>query len=178
MRYGFISLLGLLLVSSVPAAAQTFAAEIPPPRESIPRRLVLPALPSRPASPSPAIRLNLKLPAAVPDHFTDLLSASYQPESNLATRFSIEEDRTPFASESSMPVAQLGKGRLQIAGFQQTIREYPQFTGQPLPPRIPDQARVTRSEDLAGLSLRFNLGKGSGNQPVQVWRSLRSFFGR
>jgi hypothetical protein len=176
MRYWFLGLITTLLINSAPASAQNFAAEIAPAQKSLDWRLPLVSLASRPDAPSPLN--NLKSTSGLADRSPELAPASYRSESSLASHFSIEESRTPFSSESTMPVARLWKGHLQIEGFQQTVSKCPVFAGPPLPPAASDQASLTRIQDFGGMSLRLNFGKSPENQPLQIRRTLRSILGR
>lgn len=154
-----IGSIGLLMVSCLPARAQTFANQIFLAR-SPSEPMMLFRLPP-PRYSSPTLLLTINKPPKFPGHVTRISTATYAPGPSLESRFSIVEDRTPFVTESRVPVARFWGGRLQLEGFDTTCRRYPQLSGMAhdYPPPTHDQAGMHRSFDIQGISLQFNLEK-------------------
>jgi hypothetical protein len=181
MRNQLILVIGLTVCGCLPAEAQTIAKVIflaqprsgpmmllskPPPPKSPPRK-VFPAI-----NPPPKSLLR----------FTRISTATYDPERNLEDRLAITLDRTPFVTESTIPVAELWGGRLQLEGFDTTRTRDPQFAplgvGQVTPPASRDLASVNRSVDYDGLSIRFEFGNSPTRRPAKIWHYLRWVVGK
>ena len=181
MRHQLILVIGLVMGSCLPGEAQTQAKHtIPGERPSGPMMLFF--RPSPPNDSSPTASFAIDLPPKSLGRFTRISTATYEPEPSLESRFSIVVDQTPFITESSMSVAQLWGGRLQLEGFGSTPgTQYVQFgpSGIAQDFRSPshDQADVNRSVDLYGLNLRFDFGKTLTGRPPQMWRCLGWFVG-
>lgn len=171
MRNQFLLVIGLAMGSCLPAAAQTSREQIflaqppsgpmmllvrPPPHYSLPTVFLTTNRPRKPHGRSARIS-----------------AATYAPERSFENRFSILVNRTPFLSESSVPIAQLWGGRLQLEGFDSTCQRYPQFelsnVAHDYPPPSHDQAGMYRSVDLQGVSLRFQLGQLRAKSWVNRW---------
>jgi hypothetical protein len=161
------------MCSCFSAEAQTSAKEIFPAQPpSAPMTLLFQPSPRNYSSPK--VFLVIGLFPQSPDRFTGISTGTYALESSLESRFSITEDRTPFITESTMPVAELWGGRLQLEGFHSTLTRDPQFAssgvGRVSRPASHDQADVNRSVDLDGLSIRFDFRKGPSGRPTRIWR--------
>ena len=177
MRHQLILVIGLVMGSCLPGEAQTPA-----------KQRVLGQPPSGPMMsffrPSPPNDLSPTAPFPKSlGRFTRISIATYEPEPSLASRFSIVVDQTPFVTESSMSVAQLWGGRLQLEGFGSTpgtlyVQFGPSGIGQDFRSSSHDQADVNRSVDLYGLNLRFDFGKTLTGRPPQMWRCLGWFVGQ
>jgi hypothetical protein len=152
MRKRLILLFGVLLISYVPAEAQTSAAQIQLAQaRPVPTIALLRA-------PPPPLPPNVFLPTRRPKkplaHFTVLFNAAYKPDRSLASRSPVQVIKTPFMTESSLPVAEFWRGRLHLDGFQST-----QNMGNILLGRGSHLGeRVPRGVDLYGISLRLRLG--------------------
>jgi hypothetical protein len=182
MRNQLLLVIGLVVGSYLPAEAQTSAKQILLAQRPTGRMMLL-FRPSQPNYSSPAVFLTTSLPPKSLGRFTRMSTATYEPELSLESRFSIVVNRTPFRTESSMPVTQLWGKRLQVEGFSSTLRRYPQFwssgVGHDSGLPSPDQAAAkNRRGDLYGLSLRFEFGKAPTSRPPQIWRYLGSIVGK
>jgi hypothetical protein len=172
----FILVIGLVMGSCLPEDAQTPAEQIFL-AQAAPSPMMLLFRASPPNYSSPAVLLTIVLRTKSLGRFTRISTATYEPERSLENRFSIAVDRTPFVTESSVSVAQVWGGRLQLEGFGSTVgRQYVQFgpsgIGQDFRPPSHDQAGVDRSVDLYGLSLRLDFGKVPTGRPTRIWRCL------
>ena len=151
--------IGLLMCSCPLGKAQTSAKHIFP-GQPLSAAMLLPSLPSPPHYQSPAVFLT------IPTRFT--VSATTTPET---LPFSVVTARTPFGSVWSVPVAQFGRGHLQLEGFASNWRQYPQF-GSLGPPTSSDQASLTQTDSPYGLRLRVSFGKALTKRPIAIWRAL------
>jgi len=151
--------IGLLMCSCPLGEAQTSAKHIFP---GLPRSaaMLLPSLPSPPNYQSPAVFLTM------PARFT--VGARTTPET---APFLVVTARTPFGNAWSVPVAQFGRGHLQLEGFVSNWRGYPQFASLG-PPSSSDQASLTRTDSLYGLRLRVSFGNALTKRPIAIWRAL------
>jgi hypothetical protein len=182
MRHQLILVIGLVMVSCLPGEAQTPAKQIllaqapPSPMMVFFRR-------SPPIHSSPTVFLTIDLPPKSRGRFTSISTATYGPERSLESRLSIVVDQSPFVTYSSMPVAQLWGGRLQLDGFGSTLgTQYVQFgplgIGRDFRPPSHDQAGLNPWADLYGLRLRIDFGKAQTGRPTQIWRCLGWIVGK
>ncbi len=153
MRKRLILLFGVLLIGYVPAEAQTSATQVqlaqirPEPAIALLR------------TPPPPLPPNIFLPTQVPQkplaHFTVLFNAGYKPDRSLASFSPVQEIKTPFMTESSVPIAEFCRGRLHLDGFQSTenMANILLGRGSHLGERVP------RGVTLSGISLRLRLGR-------------------
>jgi hypothetical protein len=171
MHKGFILLLGVVLSSYVPAAAQRPSHQIavvyepPAPTITIPLR----TLPAR----LPAFSFFLfQGPTRSSAHFTLPIAEAYGRDHSLESTFPIEVTKTMFVTESRLSVAQIWGGRLQLNCFVSTLHMGhivlgPSVSGEGFRPP------GTRSVDLYGISLRFPFGPGADSgRSIHLWRGL------
>ncbi len=167
----FILLLGVVLSSYVPAAAQrpshqiAVVYEAPAPTITIPLR----TLPAR----LPASSFFLfQDPTGSSGHFTLPIAEAYGRDHSLESTFPIENMKTMFVTESRVSVAQIWGGRLQLNCFASTLHMGNIVLGPSVSVegfRLPG----TRSVDLYGISLRFPFGPGAvSGRSVHIWRGL------
>lgn len=160
----FILLLGVVLSSYVPAAAQrpshqiAVVYEVPAPTITIPLR----TLPAR----------LFQGPTRSSAHFTLPIAEAYGRDHRLESTFPIENMKTMFVTESRVSVAQIWGGRLQLNCFASTLHMGNIVLGPSVSVegfRLPG----TRSVDLYGISLRFPFGAGADSgRSVHIWRDL------
>jgi len=167
----FILLLGVVLGSYVPAAAQRPSQQIamvyepPAPKITIPLR----TLPAR----LPAFSFFLfQGPTRSSAHFTLPIAEAYGRDHSLESTFPIEVMKTMFVTESRLSVAQIWGGRLQLNFLVSSVNIGNIVLGPSVsaegfrPPR-------TRSVDLYGISLRFPFGPGADSgRSIHLWRAL------
>jgi len=159
-----IVVIGLLICSCPIGEAQTSAKPVFP-GQLLSTAMPLPSLPSAPSYQSSAVF------PTIPVRFT--VSATTTPQT---APFSVVTDRTPFVSAWSVPVAQFGRGHLQLEGFVSNWRRSPQFASLG-PPSSSDQESLTRTDQLYGLRLRLSFGQALMTHPIAVWRSICGFWG-
>ena len=112
----------------------------------------------------------------------------YKTDRSLDLRLSIEEVRTPFLTESHLPVAHFWEGRLHLEGFDSTVNPQNVQLG---PSRFGlislrdfrssshDQAGVANSVALDGIALRFSFGRDAQTRkPTPIWRCAASIIGK
>lgn len=171
MHKRFIVLLGVVLSSYVPAAAQRPSHQIavlhepPAPTITIPLR----TLPAR----LPAFSFFLfQGPAGSSAQFTPPIAEAYGRDHTLESTFPIENMKTMFVTESRLSVVQIWGGRLQLNCFVSTLHMGNIVLGPSVSVegfRLPG----TRSVDLYGISLRFPFGSGADSgRSVHLWRGL------
>jgi hypothetical protein len=182
MCHHFVLVIGLIMVSCLLGRAQTTAEQIFP-AQTPPSPMMLLLRPSPPNYSSPTVLLTIVLRPKSVGRFTRISTATYEPEPSLEHRFPIETDKTPFITESSMSVAQVWRGRLQLEGFGSTVgRQYLQFgpsgMEQDFSPPSHDQAGVDRLVSPYGLRLRLAFGKAPTGRPTQIWRCLGWIVGK
>ena len=176
-RFTFVAAAGLLLIACFPTEAQTPASQFA--LEQTPSDLTMILFPA------PLTRL---LPIVLPIQLfgksfprpTFLLDEVYKPEPSLEHRLLIEPFRTPFLTESSLPVTHLWRG-LKLVLFESTIHPRGLELGSPtsgigfyyMRPSTNDQAGVANSVGLSGISLRYSFGRDAERgKPAQIWRCV------
>jgi len=180
MYQRFLVVLGIVLVSYVPAAAQQPAKQI-----------AMVVEPSAPAIRAP----RQTLPATPPVFSFSLLqeptgpsfrlafptAKAYEPDRSLRSAFQIADTRTMFVTESRLPIAQFWGGRLKLEGFMSTLRmgnivPGPSASREALRANAPYGA--TRSVDLYGVSLRIPFGRDEDSRgSTHLWRRLSRIVG-
>jgi hypothetical protein len=154
MRKRLILLFGVLLIGYVPAKAQTSATQI-----QLAQTRPEPTIALLRAPPPPLPPNNVFLPIQVLKkplaQFTVLFNAGYKPDRSLASLSPVQVIKTPFMTESSLPLAEFWRGRLQLDGFQssQNMANILLGRGSHLGERVPRGVR------LSGISLRLRLGR-------------------
>jgi hypothetical protein len=153
MRKRLILLVAVLLIGYVPAVAQTSGTQIqlaqtrPEPTIALLR------------APPPPLPQSFFLPAQVPKkplaQFTVHFNAAYKPDRSLASLSPVQVVKTPFMTESSVPLAEFWRGRLHLDGFQssQNMANILLGRGSHMGERVPRGVR------LSGISLRLRLGR-------------------
>jgi hypothetical protein len=127
----------------------------------------------------PLIVLAIPAPAKALPRPAFRLAAEFRPTPTLANRLQIEEVRTPFMTESTLPIAQLCPG-LQLDGFDSTLHYRTQQLGwsasgrfQDLRPSSHDQAGLANSAELEGIALRYGFGRDAETRkPAHIWQCL------
>jgi hypothetical protein len=147
MQKELILMLGVLLSSCLPGAAQTPATQVLLRQEgSAPIRTLFRSVPAQ----LPATTFIPPLgPGKPPAHFVVRLVAAYKDD--------LEVVHTPFVTESRVSVAQLWRGRVQLVGFESELNIENLLlgasgTGHP-------GVKAPREVVLYGISLRFRLGR-------------------
>jgi hypothetical protein len=175
MHKPFILLLGVLLGSHGPAVAQT-----PTPRIALAGEHVAPIAPmlSTVTSLLPAASFLLSQEPVKPIAHLSLLSArAYARDYSLEHLSPMDDVRTLILTQSSLPLARLWGGRLQLDAFQSTLhlQNVPFGIGGMREPRFSGQSYPggPHSIHLSGLSLSFYFGRDARTgHPAQLWRRL------
>jgi hypothetical protein len=161
-----IVLLGLFLCSHAPAVGQTPAPQIVLVQERVASTITMFRKVSISSSDSSFLLSQ--------DHgksnarFSSLFARPYERDQSLERLPPIEEVKTLIFTESSLPLAQLWSGRLQLDAFQNTIhiQSLQTYPGGP------------RSVHLSGLSLSFHFGRNAPTgSSIQAWRCLPRIVG-
>ena len=183
MHKRFILLLSLFLGSHVPAAAQTPASRIVLVQEhAAPLITVLPAV----STASLAASFPLSRDTGNFDtHFSLKFAGAYERDYELEHLSPMDEVKTLSLTQSSLPLIQLWRGRLQLDAFQSTLHIQNVLvdpfgnggTGGFRPPGR-SYPRWSRSDHLTGLSLSFHLGRETrtGRRDL-VWPRLSRILG-
>ena len=160
MKYKrFIVLLGIFLGSHAPAVAQTPAPQIVLTQERVaPTTIMLRTI----SIPLPTASFLLSQdPGKYPAHFSRLFAGAYERDNSLERLPKMEEVKTLFFTQSSLPLVQLWSGRLQVDAFQNTLH-----------------IQNPRSVHLSGLSVSFHFGRDARTErPTQTWRCLSRIVG-
>jgi hypothetical protein len=168
---------GLLLIACFPTEAQIPASQFA--LEQTPSHLTMILFPAPLPGLSPIV-LPIQLFGKPFPRPTVLLDEVYRPNPSLENRLLIESFRTPFLTESSLPVAHLWRG-LKLVLFDSTIHPRGLELGSPtsgtgfyyMRPSTNDQAGVANSVGLSGISLRYSFGRDADREkPVQIWRCV------
>ncbi len=174
----FIALLGIFLSSVAPAAAQK-----PPPQSvQVHARAAPAATMLRPVS-TPSLNASFLLyqdPGSTPFQFGLLPAGATERDFLVAPLPPMYEVKTLLFTESSVPLARLWSGRLQVNGFQNTIfiqnlQVDPLGYGGALDLRPPRRIYPggPRSVELAGISLSFHFGREAREEgSTQAWRCV------
>jgi hypothetical protein len=184
MRIHLSLLLGMLLGSSVPAAAQipsVQGVQTVSMRESF--APVVSTAQIEPALSLPRAPLANTDPTLGPDHFTGAFGGTYKSGlglDGLETLSQMREIKTLFVTRSSIPLLNLWSGRLRFDGFSSTsntqnVQLGPSAAGgleDFRPPRQTSSSQ-SRSIDRYGVSLSFHFGRGAQiGRPAQAWHSF------
>jgi hypothetical protein len=155
----FILLLGIFLGSHAPVLAQTPAPQIVPAQERVvPTMAMLRTVSTR--LPTASFLLSQD-PGRSPAHFSRLFAGAYERDHSLERLPHMEEVKTMFFKQSSLPLLQLWSRRLQLDAFQNTLN-----------------IQNPRSVHLSGLSLNFHFGRDAQTgRPPQALRCLSRIVG-
>jgi hypothetical protein len=178
MHQRLILLLGMILGSHVPMAAQTPARQIVPAHER-----VAPIITMFRTVPAPFIATSLPLsesPGKSHAHFSYSLLGVYEPNQSLASLSPMRKVKTLFLTQSSLPLVQLWGGRLRLDGFSsrldmQNVQLGPSAAGGLLDFRPQRQGYPgrPRSIGLYGVSLSFHFGRDAQiGRPAQIWQRI------
>jgi hypothetical protein len=157
----FIVLLGIFLGSHAPAVAQTPAPQIVLTQERVAPTTMAMALRTI-SIPLPAASFLLSRdPGKSPAHFSRLFAGAYERDNRLERLPKMEEVKTLFFTQSSLPLVQLWSGRVQVDAFQNTLH-----------------IQNPHSVHLSGLSVSFHFGRDTRTErPTQTWRCLSRIVG-
>jgi hypothetical protein len=181
MHKRFVLVIGVFLGSHVPAAAQTPAPRIVRAQEHVaPTITVLPAA----STPSSAASFLLSRdPGNFDAHFSLMFAGAYERDYNLEHLSPMDEVKTLSLTQSSLPLIQLWRGRLQLDAFQSTLH----FQNVLVDPfsdtrgsRLPGQSYPggSRSDHLSGVSLTFRFGRDARSEHRDLaWRRLSRILG-
>ena len=158
MHKRFILLLGVFLGSYVPAAAQTPAPRIVRAQEHVAPIIMMP-LPTV-STPLPTASFLLSRdPGHFNAHFSLMFAGAYERDYRLEDLSPMDEVKTLSLTQSSLPLIQLWRGRLQLDAFQSTLHIQnvlvnPFDDGDTRGSRLPGQSYPggPRSDHLSGLS--------------------------
>jgi hypothetical protein len=178
IRKRFMLLLGVVLGSYVPMAAQTPAPQIVQAQERIaPFMTTVHTVPAALLAPSfPLSESHGKSSA----NFGYLFAGAYERDQSLESLSPMYEVKTLFLTQSSLPLVQLWGGRVRISGFtsrlhMQNVRLGPSGAGGLLDFRPPRQGYPggPRSIGLYGVNLSFHFGRDARiGPPAQIWHRL------
>ena len=179
-----ILLLGVLLCSYAPAAAQMPALQILPAQAPVaPIVTIVRTVPTRFLAPSFPPSGSL---AKSSSHFSHLIMQAYERDQNLDSPSPMREVKTLFLKQSSLLLVQFWGGRLRLDGFSsrldmRNVQLGPSASGGLLefrPRRLGDPCGP-RSIGLFGVNLSFHFGQ---NAPIghstQIWRYLARIAGQ
>lgn len=175
-----IVLLGMFLGSHVPAFAQA-----PAPRIVLAQVHVAPTMMTFQevsiSMPLPAAPLLLyQEPGKSLSNFRRVFAGAYEPDQGMEHLSPMEEVKTLFFTQSSLPLLHFWGGRLQLDAFQSTLRIQ---TMQPIPlgygsnqgfrPLRQGYPDSPRSVHLSGFSLNFYFDRDARmTRPTQAWPRL------
>jgi hypothetical protein len=174
----FIVLLGIILGSYAPAAAQTSATRIVVAQERVAASkpmlgtVTIPLLTA-----SPAVNLE---PGKTPARFSLQFAGAYVGDHSLEGFPQLEQFKTFLFTQTSLPLIQLWGGRLQLDAFQSTYHIQNMQPGAIGMVRYRGQSYPgsPRSSQVSGLSLSFQFGRGArGGRPSELWRNLTRIAG-
>ena len=178
-----IVLLGIFLGSHVPAVAQA-----PAPRIVLAQVRVAPTIMTlqEVSTPLPAASFLLyQDPGKSPSNFSRVFAGAYERDQSVEHFSPMEEVKTLFFTQSSLPLVQFWSGRLQLDAFQSTLRVR---TMQPVPlgygstqgfrPLRQGYPDGPRSVHLSGFSLNFYFGRHERmGHPTPGWSRLSKIVG-
>jgi hypothetical protein len=179
----FFVLAGIFLASNTPAVAQTPVPPIAPAQvRVVPAVTILRTVPtSLPAT----FFLRPQDPGNSPAQFSRVLAGAYENDHSLELLPPMEQVKTVFFRQSSLPLVQLWGGRLQLGAFQSTLHLQNAQLG-PLSYRgmqdshdsLQGFAGGPASVHLSGLSLSFHFGGAArSGHPIQPWQRLSRIVG-
>jgi hypothetical protein len=155
-----IVLLVIFLSSLAPAAAQAPAPRIALAQEPIAPTMTMLRTVSIPVLSASSVYQNHGNSLV---HFGRVFAQAYQRDDSVAGLPRMVEVKTLFFTQSSLPLAQLWSGRLEVDAFQNTLHIQ----------NLQLYQRGPRSVHLAGLSLSFPLGREArSGRPTEVRRCL------
>lgn len=183
MSRRFILLLGMFLGSHVPVAGQTPAPQIVLAQERVAPTMTMLRTVST-SLPAPSFLLSQD-PGKSPAHFSALFAGAYERDQTLERLLPMEEVKTLFFTQSSLPLVQLWGGRLQLDAFQSTFHIQSVQLGvlgsrgtQSFPSPRQSYPGGPGSVHLSGLSLSFYFGRDPhAGRPTEVWRRLARIVG-
>ena len=181
MRKRLILLLGVVLGSYVPTAAQTPALRIVPAQER-----TLMSMTVIPTAPAPLFALSFVLaenPGKSAAPFSYLFVWAHERDEGLEGLKSLSpmrEVKTLFLTQSLLPLVQLWGGRLRLDGFTSTLHMQnvqlgPYAADGLLDFRPPRQSYLggPASISLSGISLSFHFGRNAQiGRPAQIWQRI------
>jgi len=177
-------LLGMLLGSHLPTAAQTPYPKVVPAEERIaPTVTMVRTVPA--AFLFPPFPLS-ESPGKSAAHFSYLSVGAYGRDQSLESISQMRQAKTLFLTQSSLPLVQLWGGRLRLDGFKsdlnmQNVQIGASGAGGLLdyrPPRL-GYPGGPRSVGLYGFNLGFHFGRDAQiGRPTQIWRRLARIAGR
>jgi len=179
----FIALLGIFLGGHAPAAAQTHLPQI-----VLAQKHVAPIITVFRMASAPLLTTSYVLypdPGKSPARFSQLFAGANEHALSMDRLSPVEEVKTLFSTQSSLPLVQLWSGRLQLDAFQnslhiQMLQLGPLGYGGMLDFRRPRLSYPggPRSVHFSGLSLSFHFGQGARTGgPAQAWRRLSRIVG-
>jgi hypothetical protein len=177
-----ILLLGVLLSSHVPAAAQTPGQQIVRAQEQVAATLMI----DRVSAPLFASSLTLsENPEKSAGHFSYQFAGVYEPDPSLMSLAPMRQVDTLFLTQLSVPLVQLWAGRLRFDAFASTINMRnmqlgPSAAGglQDFLPARQNYPGGPHSVDLYGVSLTFHFGRDAQiGRPTQIWQSIARIIG-
>jgi len=175
-----IVLLGVFLGSQAPAVAQS-----PAPRIVLPQVRLAPHMTMLRTAPSPLPAASFLLsqePGRSPADSSNQLAGAYEGNRSPQLLPPTEDVKTVFFTQSSLPLVQLWRGRLQLDAFQSALYMHNAQFG-------PSGYRGTQGflsarqsypdgASSAGLSLNFHFGRDARTgHPAQPWRRMTRFVG-
>lgn len=183
MHKRFILLLGMLLGSLGPVAAQT-----PTPRIVLAQERVAPIIAMLPAGSTPLPAVSLLLPRVSGKsnaHFSFSFARVYERDYSLEHLSQMDGVKTLTLTQSSMPLVKLWGGRFQLNAFQSTLHLQnvqlgPFGNGGMRSSNLPRQNYPggPGSIHLVGLSLSFQFGRDAlTGHPVRLWQRLTGIVG-
>jgi hypothetical protein len=174
----FVVLIGMLLGSHAPAAAQMPAPlHVQAQERAAPNMMVLPTAPTPLAAPSTLLYQDH---GNSPAYFNRLFVGAYERDTSLGQLLPMERVKNLFFTQVSFPLVQLCGGRLQLGAFQSTLH----IQNVQLSPlgyagtqdfRSGQQSYSggPRSVRLSGLSLSYHFGGDArAARPTEVLRRL------
>jgi hypothetical protein len=183
MHKRFIPLLGVVLASYVPMAAQAPVPEIARAQERIaPIMTTVRTVPA--ALPAPSFARSETFGKAAAAHFSYIFAACYEREPSLKSLSPMNEVKTLFLTQSSLPLVQLWGGRLRLSGFtsrlhMQNVQLGPAGAGGLLDFRPPRHGYSggPSSIGLYGVNLSFHFGRDAQiGRPAQIWQRLARIY--
>lgn len=183
MEKRFILLLGVLLGSEMPTAAQTRVPQIIRTQERVASIMM-----TVHAVPAPLLATSFLLsedPGKSSAHFNYQFAGAYERDQSPGSLLPMHVVRTLFLTQSSLPLLQFWGGRLRLAGFKNTLHLQNVQLGpsggaslQDFHPARQCYPGGPRSVSFSGLSLSFHFGRDPQiGRPTQIWRSVARIVG-